>query len=200
MREIYIEDTSVVLLDSKSIKLAFVLNIFAYACLVVMFGWIIFFIGFGKIGDFNANNTVLLIIDILFWVLPVVIFFLGFYFLKKFSNKLSAEYDYSFLSGSVRIATVLRSGVRRGVMKFDVSDIDRIGKVDSTSFANYSKMPVIKKIRLTSNSVPSEGHEFFYMLVRHDGTKKLLTFDCSKTFIMTISRFCNRSVLDKDFV
>ena len=114
------------------------------------------------------------------------------------SNKAFIEYDYSFLSGSVRVAKVPKNGYRRGVIKFDTSSIDRIGKVDSTVYNNLYRMPGVKKIKLTCNLKSSNDEHFYYMFIRHEGAKKLLIFDCSKMFIATVLRFCNRTVLEKN--
>ena len=197
MRDTYFEETSKVLDEKKALKKYNLFNFLSKGALVLLIIWAIIFITFCDFSKFDSSVVILLIIDILLWVLPFILTIIFFILFRKISRKAYVEYDYSFLSGSVRVARVPRNGSRQGVIKFDVVQIERIGKVDTTIYDNLSHMPGIKKIKLTCNLYSSNDETFYYMLIRHEGIKKLLIFDCSKIFLSTVLRYCNRNVLDK---
>lgn len=198
MRDTYFEETSKVLDEKKAIKKYNTFRFISLGALSLFIIWAIIFISFCDFSKFDASIPILLIIDILLWILPFIVTIILFIVFKKISNKSYVEYDYSFLSGSIRVAKVPKNGYRRGVIKFDAVQIERIGKVDSVVYNNLSHMPGVKKYNLTCNTSSSNDVTLYYMFVRHEGMKKLLIFDCSKIFIATVLRFCNRNVLEKN--
>lgn len=196
MRESYYEETSTLVDEKKVNKKYNVCKTLSYIGIGIVFVWFLIFILLCNFNNFG-NTPVFIILNILLWILPFIVGFLMFFIFKKIAYKSCSEYDYSFLSGSVRIAIVPKNGTRRGVMKFDTSSIERIGKVDSQTYKNYFSMPNVKKIKLTSNSVAGDGKELYYMFIRHEGARKLLVFDCTKLFISNVAVCCNRNVLDR---
>ena len=200
MREIHYEETSRVNNEVKTNKRYKITMGVSYGSLVVGIFWLVFFINFCDFSKMHPSNVLLFIVELMFWILPIIIFIVLFIIFRKIGKKTYVEYDYSFLSGEVRVAKVPKNSYRKGVIRFQASSIDRIGKKDSKSYENFSSMPGVKKLKLTVNSLPSEGCSFYYMLIRHEGIKKLLIFDCSELFIANVLKFCNaRAVLDRDY-
>ena len=200
MREIHYEETSRVVDEKKANKKYNVCMGISYAGIVLSVLWVIIFIYTCDFSKMHPEIVVMFIFEILFWVLPLAIFIALFIVFRKIGKKSYVEYDYSFLSGEVRVAKVAKNAYRRGVMRFPSSNIDTIGKVGSETYEKLSRMPGVKKIKLTVNANSSYADTFYYMLVRHEGDKKLLTFDCSEHFIANVLRFCNvRAVLEKDY-
>lgn len=85
------------------------------------------------------------------------------------------------------------------MFNFDTSHIIQMGKYGSESYEKLEKSPNVKKVILTSNVTPSEGKEFYYLYVTIDSANKLLIFDCTETFMATVLRYSNRTILEKDF-
>lgn len=199
MREIYYEETSKITESAKlSKKNNFCMGI-SYVGIVLSVLWIIFFINTCDFSKMHPDVIVLLIFEILFWLLPFVIFIVVFFVFRKIGKKTYVEYDYSFLSGEIRVAKVPKNGYRSGVLRFQTSCIDRIGKVGSGMYEKYVRTPGVKKIKLTSNTTSSFGNNFYYMLIRFEGEKKLLIFDCSELFIANVVKYCNsKAILERE--
>lgn len=154
----------------------------------------------GIIKAFQENPYALyIILNILYLIFPFLIFFFSGFFLGKLKNKFYVDYDYTFVSGSVRVSKVIKNSKRKFILKFDYDTIEKIGKYGSDTYDKYEKTPGIKKIILTSNTEPSDGKDFYYIVVNHEDAKKLLIFECSEIFIVNILKFANRLVIEKDF-
>ena len=119
MREAYFEETSKVLDEKNAIKKYNILRGISFGALGLLIAWAIIFISFCDFSKFDSSVIILLIFDILLWILPFIVTLILFLIFKKLSNKAFVEYDYSFLSGSVRVAKVPRNGYRRGVIIFN---------------------------------------------------------------------------------
>ena len=140
------------------------------------------------------------IVEILIFVaLPILlnigvgVFF--FFFRKKFH----VEYDYNFTSGTIRISKIIMNNARKLVTKFDYSNIEKIGKVDSETYNQYLSMPNTKEIILSANKTPSKEENFYYIVQRENKLRNILILDCSKTFLINILKYTTRMVLEKDF-
>ena len=73
-----------------------------------------------------------------------------------------------------------------------------MGAFGSETYNRILNTPGVKQIYLTNNILPTNSDNFYYIYVS-DGSKKLLIFDCTQTFIFTIYRYGNKTVLEKDF-
>lgn len=200
MRDILCEETSRVIDEKKAQKKYNTCMAISYGSIALAVLWVIIFIYTCDFSKMHPDIIVMFIFEILFWVLPLAIFIVLAIVFRKIGKKSYAEYDYSFVSGEVRIAKIPRNGYRQGVMRFHSASIDRIGKVGSETFESLSHLPGVKKIKLTVNANSSNSKDLFYMFVRTEGEKKLLIFDCSEIFISNVLRSTNaRTVLEKDY-
>ena len=139
------------------------------------------------------------LLGILYVVVPLVMFVGGGILFGIFKKKFYVEYDYTFVSGSIRIARVIKNYKRKPLLMFEARDIERLGKYDSETYYKYESMPGIKKTILTSNRTPSENKDFYYIVVNCEGEKKLLIIESTEIFLVNILQFAKRTILEEGF-
>ena len=195
MRDIFIEDSAKVKNESKQKSLynSFtVLAIFFFVVAFIVFSYIIT----TTLDKLNEENILLFI---LLYCLPCLIALgigIVFWLLR---NKFYVEYDYSFTSGAFRVSKVIMNKKRKFVVKFDISEVEKVGEIDSETYKNYLKINTNKKILLTNNKTPMDGKAFYYFAVKQNKTKNIYIFECKKEFIIQIVNYKGRYILDKDF-
>ncbi len=140
-----------------------------------------------------------LFLAILFVVMPFILFIGCGILFGLFKKKFFVEYDYTFVSGSFRIAKVIKNYKRKPILMFDASNIERLGKYDSETYQKYESMPGIKKLILTSNKYAQEDKDFYYLVVNVEGEKKLLIIESTKTLLINILQFAKRTILEEGF-
>lgn len=188
MREVFYEESSMVQ-DVKSAKRKYIFyNVFSIVPYVIIGLWLFFIYG----------NLIITPKDVLFKLVlvfaPVLILFLFAMFSAKKRDRIFADYDYTFISGSIRVSKVINNVKRKNVIKFDTDFIEKVGKYNSETFKKIEKYSNVKKIILTSNCKPSDGKDFYYIFLSDNSGKKLLIFDCSQLFIHNVLSFCKRHV------
>ena len=193
MQEVFYEESARTLDDKGATRKYNIVRILSILSYVFLFLWI--FISFNFYG-----LSGLIVFDILFILIPAVMFFLTGFFLGKAKNKLYVDYDYTFVTGSIRISTVIKNIKRKFLFSFETSDIEKLGKYGSELFSKYEQMPGIKKKILTSNNSPEEGKSFYYVVANVNSDKHLLILECTDMFIVNIIKFSNKTILDEEFV
>ncbi len=194
MQEVFYEESARTI-DEKSAKFKYsVFKFFSILSFVCLFFWLLIVILFW---EFNGDIKAILI-NIVIILIPVAIFIFSGLMLNKIKNKFYVDYDYTFVTGSIRISKVIANVKRRFVMSFETNQIEKIGKYDSETFNKYYNMPNISKMILTSNVSPDTGKDFFYMVV-NSTEKYLLIFECTETFMVHVLRFAGRQVLEGDY-
>ncbi len=194
MREIFYEESSHIQNEKKAKTIFIVFTVLAAISFIMMIFWF-FMIGFVKVEDLKKGNIV---VNIIYLFVPSLMF-LGLGILSmNFRSKFYVDYDYTFVTGSVRFSKIIRNVKRKNICSFNVEAIEKVGKVDSETFNMYLKMPGIKKKPLTLNVYPS-NEDFFYMVVNTDKGKELFILDCKEEFIATVLRYSNRGILEKDY-
>ena len=146
--------------------------------------------------DFTKGSTYINIIIVL---MPFALFLSSGIVLCKIKNKFYVDYDYTFVTGSISIAKVVKNIKRYPVIEFETSKIEKLGKYGSETFNKYVSLPGIKKLILTSNDSPEKEKAFYYLIINTDGEKKLLVLECSETFIYNVLKFSNKFILEEDF-
>ena len=114
-------------------------------------------------------------------------------------NRFYVEYDYTFVTGSIRFSKVIKNAKRKFIVKFECSDIEKIGKVGSGTFSKYYKMPGVTAKILTSNPNPAEKKDFYYIVANTNGDKVIYILECTEMFMVQVLKFSNRLVLEEDF-
>ena len=113
--------------------------------------------------------------------------------------RLNLSYDYTFVSGELRIAKVININKRKLVVRIQSEDIIQLGDTDNVSFDNLRADPNTKTILCTSNEEAAEDKFFMYILVNDNG-KKLYVLECRELLLMNILKFVKRTTLESDYV
>lgn len=189
MRDVFYEETSVCGKYEKEKVKYLIFNILSIVSWVLVVLSVIFFFGIG----IDTSNILLSIIFIILSVGAFVLMALGFRFIR---NKYCNDYDYTFVTGSIRISKVIHGTKRVNVIKFESSAIKRLGVYGSASFDRVFNAKQAKLLVLTSN-VDKEDL-LYYFLVNDEKEDKLLILDCTKDFISYVKTFVNKTNIDED--
>ncbi len=194
MREVFLEETAEIS-DFRSAKIKynifFICSILFYAIGVIYL--VVTFLSL-KVDPLTGNAF----LNVLLILLPALICFVAGFLFGIFKGKFYTEYDYTFVSGSMRINAVINKSSNKLLYCFDTNQIEKIGNYDSEEYKRLYLMPDIKKVKLTPNKTPSENKNFYYAFVSKVGGKKyLFTFELSNNFIKTLLQFINLTSIDR---
>lgn len=193
MQEIFYEESATLQNQKNEVVKFTIFNVLSILFFVFLGAWL-FLVVFGYVLTSN------ILLDIIFIIIPCASFIaLGILF-TKIKNRYCNDYDYTFISGTVRISKVIRNVKRRFIIEFATKEIEKLGKINSHTYEKFEKYPNIKKLILTSNNTPSENKDFYYIVIHNCGEKKLLVIECTNNFIINILRFSNKSILDDEFL
>lgn len=118
------------------------------------------------------------------------------FFLVK--RRLLCCYDYTFVSGEVRIVKVISGKRRKRFLIFDCKDVYRLGKVGSDTFEQLIKTPDIKKKMATPNGY-SAVNQLYYIAVRQGAENNIVILECDEKFLAFVAEKAGRSVIEKDY-
>lgn len=135
----------------------------------------------------------------LFNVLPLFVFCVIFYtlyiVLRIKKHNYLVDYDYTFISGELRIAKVLNGLKRKPVAKIDCRDISVLGKRDSDKFLRHKSTPGVKTIIATPNEYADGNEDNLYFIVcRYKGEQCIIVFEPSANMLINIKKFTPRTV------
>ena len=133
MQEIFYEESSLLNKDKAGLAKYRLLNIFSILSYVFAGLFVVLLWNFYNLKDFN------LVLFILTALLPFAMFIAFGILLGRVKNDMFVDYDYTFVTGSVRISKVIRRIKRKNVMKFETSDILQLGKYGSESYEKLEK-------------------------------------------------------------
>lgn len=186
--DVLYEESSTAKNASKGAKKYTVLNILSFCFLFLAIAATIFFVLFiPSVGD------------MIFFGTSALSLFGCWFVLFRWKNSTNVSYDYSFVSGELRISKVVNINKRKLLTRFETDSIIQIGDVDSTSYERFRADPNVKKVICTSNDEASEGKFFMYILVEQEG-RKLYVLECREELLLNIMRFAKRTTLDRDYV
>ncbi len=157
------------------------------------------FLGLGIAGILFGISFVPMNSAWILWGFFCAWFFLAWFILFRFKQRYNVNYDYSFVSGELRIARVINTTRRRLVTRLQPEDIIQLGDVDNTAFEGLRADPNTKTVYCTSNVEAAEGKFFMYVLAMDNG-KKLYVLECREELLMHILRFVKRTTLESDYV
>ena len=186
--DVLYEESSTAKNASKGAKKYTVLNILSFCFLFLAIAATLFFVLFiPSVGD------------MIFFGTSALSLFGCWFVLFRWKNSTNVSYDYSFVSGELRISKVVNINKRKLLTRFETDSIIQIGDVDSTSYERFRADPNVKKVICTSNDEASEGKLFMYILVEQEG-RKLYVLECREELLLNIMRFAKRTTLDRDYV
>ncbi len=194
MQEIFYEESSRVINEkSEKIKYNFLLGA-GIVCFVLSFVWLLICYYVYDTTKASVLANVILV------ALPFLVLFVCGILCYKFKNKFCVEYDYTFVTGSVRIAKVVKSVRRFPLYSFECKQIEKVGKFASDTYFNLSANPNVDKDVLVSNVDKSNEKDFFYLYLTLSGEKKLLILECSEKFISYILKFAGKNILEDNYL
>ena len=134
------------------------------------------------------------------YVIMQSLFFFGIWFLlRKWKMNVNVSYDYSFVSGELRVSKVININKRKLVARFDCAEIIQVGDADAPSFERFRTTPGVKTVFCTSNYEAAEGKFFMYIHIEYNG-KKLFVLECREELLANMLKFMKRTALDHDYV
>ena len=192
MQDVFYEESATMQSTGPAKTKYYICKTFSIISYVIAVLWLIISISY-----FPLEGNIF--INILFAAIPFALFLLSGIFLGKMKDRFYVDYDYTFVSGSIRLSKVIKNIKRKNILIFDTKNIEKIGRYASQTFSRYESMPDKKRLILTSNVQPENGKDFYYMAVNVSGQKYLLILECSETFLSNILKFSNRSVFEDEF-
>ncbi len=185
--DVFYEESSIVKNSTQASKKYKIMNIIANVFLTLVVVGILFGISFIPLGAW------------ILWGFILVWLFCMWFMFFKLKSRFNVNYDYSFVSGELRIAKVFNINKRKLLARIDSEDIIQLGDVENTSFDGLRADPNTKLVLCTSNDEAAEGKFFMYVLANVNG-KKLYVLECREELLMHMMRFVKRTVLESDYV
>ncbi len=193
MQDVFYEETATLLDDAKASRRFNIFRIISKICYILFTIYAIILVYFFGPEEKNVVFSIIASFLPLLIILAIAIVF-GIY-----KNTLYVEYDYTFISGTIKVSKVIKNFKRKHVISFDTYNIEKIGYYDSPTYNKYQAMPGIDKKILTHNSMPIENKNFYYFVVNVNSQKHLLIFECTQQLIINVLKFSKKTVLEERF-
>ncbi len=190
LNEVFYEETALIKNPNSAKRKYNFINVLSILSYTIILFWIFIYL--------TSFAHVTVIFDIIVFLIPTSIFVLVGYLMGRFKNRFYQEYDYAFISGTVRVARVIKCVKRKFLLEFNCYDIEKIGEFGSDTYYAYEKIPDVKTQIFTPNDTPADGKDFYYMVVNINAEKNILVFECTKTFIINVLKFSKKTVLEKE--
>ena len=188
--DVFYEESSIANNSRKKEKKYIVINFFSMIFLIL--GILSLFL----IGLVPADGWLMGVIFVLSWSF---FFFAAWFLLRRWKLNVNVSYDYSFVSGELRIAKVININKRKLVARFECAEIIQVGDIDSPSFDRFRTTPGIKTVYCTSNYEAAEGKFFMYIYTEYNG-QKLFILECREELLVNMLKFMKRTTLDHDYI
>lgn len=115
-------------------------------------------------------------------------------------RKMNVSYDYSFVTGELRIAKVFNVNRRKFLYNIDSAGIQKMGDADSPSFERVASDPSIKRVVCTPNAEPAEGKFFLYIVTSEAAGRFVYILECREELLVNLLKFVKRGILESDYV
>lgn len=119
------------------------------------------------------------------------------FFLKR---RINISYDYTFVSGELRIVKVFNVNRRKLVARIQPEDILQLGDIENESYTRLRANAMNKEVVCTPNVEPANGKFFMYVHAVEPIGKKLYVLECREEMLINILKFVKRSTLEHDYV
>ena len=117
-----------------------------------------------------------------------------------FKRKMNVSFDYTFVSGELRISKVFNVNRRKFLYRIQPESILKLGDVDSPSFSRVCSDPSTKRVVCTPNDEPVEGKFFLYIQTSEPAGKRVYVLECREELLVNILKFVKRGILESDYV
>ena len=203
--DVLYEESAVNAHAEKAQKRYKIVNIFSkiFGVAALVFAVIFFFnlISFlFVVGSLDAEGRGSSIGMLIFLFMMLMMFgspWLALFLLKR---KMNVSFDYTFVSGELRISKVFNVNRRKFLYRIQPESILKLGDVDSPSYARVSSDPSTKQIICTPNAEPMEGKFFLYIQTSEPAGKRLYVLECREEMLVNILKFVKRGILESDYV
>ena len=115
-------------------------------------------------------------------------------------RRMNVSFDYTFVSGELRISKVFNVNRRKFLYRIQPESILKLGDVDSPGFSRVCSDPSAKQIVCTSNEEPAKGKLFLYIQTSEPVGKRVYVLECREELLVNILKFVKRGILDSDYV
>ena len=203
--DILYEESAVNSNAQKAEKRYRIINIFSkfFGVLAIIFAVILFFnlltflFSFKGMTAENRGSAIALLVLLLFLTTLFGGPWLACFLLKRRTN---LSYDYTFVSGELRISKVFNVNRRKFLHKIQPESILKLGDADSPSFARVCADPTCKQVVCTPNAEPAEGKFFLYIQTSEPIGKRVYILECREELLVNILKFVKRGILESDYV
>ena len=148
----------------------------------------------------KAEDRAAAIGSLIFYFMMITLFggpWLACFLIKR---KINVSFDYTFVSGELRISKVFNVNRRKFLYRIDAESIQKMGDADSPSFDRVISDPSVKKIVCTPNAEPSGGKFFLYIVTSESGGRRVYILECREELLINILKFVKRGILESDYV
>lgn len=105
----------------------------------------------------DRGSAIALLIFLLFMLFLFVGPWLACFLLKR---RINLSYDYTFVSGELRISRVYNVNRRKFLYRIEAESILKLGDADAPSFERVCADPSVKQIVCTPNAEPPKANSF----------------------------------------
>lgn len=131
--------------------------------------------------------------------LILLVFSAGFAVLCYFIRRKTLLYfDYTYISGEVRIVRVINGKFRRRFLVIYCKDIEQVGKVTSNSFERLYENKAYKRRIATPNGLGADN-QLYYIAGKVDGERQLIVLECDEQFLAYIVSYRGKGILESDY-
>ncbi len=113
-------------------------------------------------------------------------------------RRLYLFYDYTYVSGEVRVIKVINGIKRRRVVVFDAKEVKQVGKTSSESFKKLFNTKEIKKIIATPNGLGASA-QLYYVYAVINGQETLIVLECEEKLLAFIVSTRGKDIIEKDY-
>lgn len=149
--------------------------------------------------DAEQTTMTQIIITTVIWVVVMILMIVGAVLMLKKRHSFYISYDYTYVSGDLRISKVMHQRKRKHLYTISENRMIKIGRYDSESYKKLKASPENKEDILTPNEEAGEGKEFFYIYTGTAVGKKILVLECRLEMISAIIRHLNKNILESEF-
>lgn len=136
------------------------------------------------------KDTGFIMLSVLFLASAVV-----FFLIKR---RLMCCYDYTFVSGEVRIIKVVNGKTRKKFLIFDCKNVYKLGKVGSQTFQQLYDSKTCKLRVATPNGLGSEN-QLYYIAFNQNDADILAVLECDEKFLAFVASAAGRNAIEKDY-
>ena len=120
---------------------------------------------------------------------------ISFYLVKR---KIYLFYDYTYVSGELRIVKVINAKKRKLFLRFDCKCIHQIGKVGSSLFDKLYQEK-LHKIKIATPNGLKSNNQLYYIALNDAGEKLLVILECEEKLLSYIVANRGRGIIEKDY-